>query len=294
MEFRHVRYFITVAEELNFTRAAERLHIAQPPLSRQIQQLEEEIGTSLFARDRRRVQLTPAGQLFLQEARKLVAQLEHALAVVRSETRDHVGIVRVGIAASLGEKLARALAAHEKRFPLVEIAGKDIWSTLQNRALLERTIDVGFLRPPVDRRLISEHLFYEPVRVLVARSNPLAKLKSVHVQQLAGETLLLPERHVSSGIYDKVLEIYRKTSPNPKIVHTQTGPYEEAGTMMVATGKGIFLVSGDGSHRAFSNQVRTVPLNDAGAAFEVRMAWRKGENAPAVLNFLKTIRQVFK
>jgi DNA-binding transcriptional LysR family regulator len=261
MELRHARYFIAVAEELNFTRAAERLHIAQPPLSRQIRQLEEEAGTPLLTRDRRRVVLTPAGQLFLEEARKLVTQADHALEVVRPGKLGDAGIVRVGIAASMGEKLAEVFAEHEKRFPLVEIRCKGIWSTLQNQALVDRTIDVGFLRPPVDRRrLSSEHMFYEPVMVLMAKTNPLAKLRVVRLGQLARETLLLPERSVSSGIYDTVLDIYRRTCSNPTIVQTQTGPYEEAGTMLVATSKGIFLVSGSQDHRWFGSQVVTVPL----------------------------------
>ena len=113
MELRHLRYFIAVAEELNFTRAARRLHIAQPPLSRQIQQLEEEIGAQLLSRDRRRVALTEAGQTFLVEARRLILQAEHAIELVRPSRKAICGLVRVGIGAGLGKEVANVLSHHE-------------------------------------------------------------------------------------------------------------------------------------------------------------------------------------
>src|SRR4051812_8572541 len=140
MEFRHLRYFIAVAEELNFTRAAQRLNIAQPPLSRQIQQLEEEIGAQLLARDRRRVALTDAGQTFLLEARRLVLQAERAIESVRPAQHGAVGVVHVGIGAGLGQRVAQLFNEHAKHFPGVKVECKDILSTLQNEALRDRTI----------------------------------------------------------------------------------------------------------------------------------------------------------
>jgi DNA-binding transcriptional LysR family regulator len=294
MELRHLRYFIAVAEELNFTRASERLHIAQPPLSRQIQQLEEEVGVQLLVRDRRKVVLTPEGRKFLQEARKVIAQAEHALESVRRDKQEQSGIVHVGIATFLAERIAPIIAEHAKRFPNVELQCKDIRSPLQCEALVKRTIDVGFLRPPVDRRqLMYELLFNDPIMVLVAKSNPLSKEKSLSMRQLATQTLMLPERHVSTGIYDKVLKMYRRAGPNAKIVQTQTGPYEDAGTMLVAAGKGIFLASASRSERSFQHQVTAVSLKEPDAFFEVLMAWRRGEKSAVILNLLETARHTF-
>ena len=295
MEFRHLRYFIAVAEELNFTRAAERLHIAQPPLSRQIQQLEEEIGVQLFTRTRKSVVLTNAGQTFLLEARKLLSQAERALETIRPSKSRESGTVRVGIAAGLGEKIAAVFTDFGGRFPLISIQCNDILSSFQNEALRNRVIDVGFLRPPVDPRVLtSEHLFNEPILVLVSRSNPLSRRKTLRMADLEHETLLLHDRRVSTGIYDKVLEIYRNAHVNPAIVHTNTGPYEEAGTMLVARNKGIFLVGGAQTHRAFTGEVTTIPLNEKDAFFEVHVAWRRDETAWPVLSFLDAVRAHFK
>jgi DNA-binding transcriptional LysR family regulator len=295
MEFRHLRYFIAVAEELNFTRAAERLQIAQPALSRQIQQLEEEIRVPLFSRNRRQVVLTFAGETFLVEARKLVTEIERALDTVRPAAGCGAAAIRVALAAGVGEKIAPVFREFGIRFPLVDVQCNDILSTLQNEALRDRTIDVGFLRPPADsEHLTSEHLYSEPIMALMSKSNPLAKRKFLRIADLANEPLLLHERRTSTGIYDKILEIYRKASVNPKIVHTRTGPYEEAGTMLVAGGKGIFLVGGGQTHRAFNADVTTVQLSDPDAFFEVHVAWRTGEISLPVLMFIDTARSLFK
>jgi DNA-binding transcriptional LysR family regulator len=291
VEFRHLRYFIAVAEELNFTRAAEKLNVSQPPLSRQIRQLEEEVGVQLFARDHRGVFLTPPGEIFLREARLLIAQMERALDAVRPSAKEEGGVVRVGVAAGLSVTLAPVFAAHEKRFPAVNIQCKDILSGHQSHALRNQVIDIGFMRPPVEPlHLISEFLFQEPIFVLLRRNSPLTKHKTLRLKNIANETLLLQERHFSSGTYDKCLEMFRNASINPKIVQTQTGAHEEAGTMLVAAGKGIFLIPASLAHRCIGKEVTTLPLAEPYAVFEVHMAWRRAEKSPLVLELLKTMR----
>jgi DNA-binding transcriptional LysR family regulator len=256
--------------------------------------LEEEFGVQLLVRDRRRVLLTSAGQTFLTEAKKLMLHADQVREAVIPASRGEHGLIRVGIAAGLGDKVAAVVRAHGSRFPGVELECKDILSTLQNQALLERRIDVGVLRPPANpEHLTSEFLFHEPIHVLLAKTNPLARFKKLRIRQLANETLLLHQRFVSSGIYDKTLDVYSKAGVKPKIVHTPTGPYEEAGTMLVAMGRGIYLVGGT-LQRAFKGEVTSVPIADRGATFEVHMAWRKDEKSASVLNLLDTIRSVFK
>jgi DNA-binding transcriptional LysR family regulator len=117
MELRHVRYFLAVAEHLNFSKAAQQLHIAQPPLSRQIRQLEEELGLELFVRNRHRVQLTKAGHVFLDEARKLVVQAGRATEAARHAQQGESGIVRIGIASGLGSVVGKAVATTAAGFP---------------------------------------------------------------------------------------------------------------------------------------------------------------------------------
>jgi DNA-binding transcriptional LysR family regulator len=291
VEFRHLRYFIAVAEELNFTRAAEKLNVSQPPLSRQIRQLEEEVGVQLFARDHRGVFLTPPGEIFLREARLLIAQVERALEAVRPSPKEEGGIVRVAVAAGLGVTLAPVFAAHEKRFPAVDIQCKDILSGHQSHALRNQVVDIGFMRPPVEPlHLISEFLFQEPIFVLLRKNSPLAKHKTLRLKDIANETLLLQERHFSSGTYDKCLEMFRNASINPKIVQTQSGAHEEAGNMLVAAGKGIFLIPASLAHRCITKEVIALALAEPYAVFEVHMAWRRAEKSPLVMELLKTMR----
>ena len=293
MEFRHLRYFVAVAEELNFSRAARRLHMTQPPLSQQIQQLEEETGVRLFVRNKRHVELTNAGRVFLDEARELIAQSQRAVETARLAQKGESGMVRIGIASGLGERVNQAVAEHQKHFPGIEIQCKDVLSTLQNDALRESKIDIGFLRPPFDwANLKSEVLFEERFFVVLPRDHPLAKRRELRLTDVAHETLLLYDRAVSSGVYDKTLELYRKAGIIPKVVATPTAPYEEAGTMLVTSGKGIYLgVGAVLSHPVSGLKVSAVPLNEPGATIEVHVAWRKDEQSTAVLAFVDSTRR---
>ena len=296
VELRHLRYFIAVAEALNFSRAARKLQIAQPPLSRQIQQLEAELGVKLFVRDRRKVELTDAGRVLMHEARILVSQAMLTMDAVRRADRGQYGLVRVGLGSGLGKKIKRVLVRHAQRFPDVDVQCKDILSTWQNDALLERQIDVGFLRPPVDLlHLVSEPLFEEQFLIFLNKRNPLSRRRRLKLRQLANETLLLYDRNQSIGVFDKTLELYRHAGISPRIVFTSTAPFEEAGAMLVASGKGIYLgVGAVLSDPVSGSEVATVPLDEPEARIEVHMAWRKGENSNAVLAFLDSVRRVFK
>jgi DNA-binding transcriptional LysR family regulator len=296
VELRQLRYFIGVAETLSFTKAGQRLHIAQPALSRQIRQLEEEIGVALFTRTRRKVELTDAGLVFLREARAVIEQAHHAVQVTHLAQRGAYGIVRIGIASGLVSKVSSVMSEHARRFPEVEVPCHDVLSTLQNEALRDRKIDVGFLRPPVDdTHLMSKPLFDEQFLVYLSKSNPLAKHASLRLKQVAHLPLLLYERSLSSGVYDKTLELYEKAGVVPTIVQTGTAAYEEAGTVPVASGKGIFIgVGAVVGHPVFGSGIAAVPLDEPDAKIEVRIAWRKNETSAAVLAFLQSVRRVFK
>lgn len=296
VELRHLRYFIAVAEALNFSRAARKLQIAQPPLSRQIQQLESELGVRLFVRDRRKVELTDAGRVLMHEARILINQALLTIDAVRRADKGEYGLVRVGLGSGLGKKIKRVLVRHAKRFPDVDVRCKDILSTWQNEALLERQIDVGFLRPPVDLlHLVSEPLFEEQFLVYLSKANPLARRRKLRLKQLADEILLLYNRNQSVGVFDKTMELYRRAGISPRIIFTSTAPFEEAGAMLVASGKGIYLgVGAVLSDPMSGSEVATVPLDEPEAKIQVHMAWRRGENSSAVLAFLDSVRSVFK
>jgi DNA-binding transcriptional LysR family regulator len=296
VELRHVRYFLAVAEHLNFSKAAQQLHIAQPPLSRQIQQLEADLGVLLFLRNKRHVELTRAGHVFLDEARKLVVQAGHAAEAARHAQKGESGGVRIGIASGLGGVAGRAVAEYCKRFPAINIECKDVFSTVQNEVLYKREIDVGFLRPPIDHvNLACELLFEEEFVVVLPKTHRLAKRKSLRLKDVADEPLIIFDRTFSSGLYDKILGLYSRQGLTPHFTVAHVEAHEEAGAIMVATGKAIFVGAGAIVTRSVHGiDLASVRLNEAEAKIEVYMAWRKDEESTAVLSFLDSVRRVLR
>ena len=294
MELRHVRYFIAVAEYLNFSKAAQQLHIAQPPLSRQIRQLEEDLGVALFLRNKRSVALTKAGQVFLDEARKLVVQAGHAMEAARHAQKGESGVVRIGIASGLGGVVSKVVFDHRKRLPAIEIECRDVFSSFQNEALRKGEIDIGFLRPPLDQlNLDCELLFEEEFVVVLPRKHKLAKRRSLRLKEIADEPLIIFDRSFSTGLYDKVLGLYSRQGLTPHLTVTHAEAHEEAGAIMVASGKAVFIGAGAIVNRTVSGlDLVSIRLDEPGAKIEVYVAWRKGELSTATLSFLDSARRV--
>lgn len=297
MELRHLRYFIAVAERLSFSRAAEHLHVTVPPLSRAIRELEEEMGVQLFVRDRRRVVLTDAGRVLLLEGKALAAQVARIPRTVTLAQKGGAGFVRVGVGLHLAERLSPAFLAHAKSFPGIEIQCRDIFSALQNKALIEEEIDVGFLRPHVDPvHLTSEPLFRERFVVLISKTNRLAKRKALRAADLATRPLFVHSRSVSSGLHDEILRLYERTGTTPEIVQLPP-PMPHGGVLrfLLASRDGVFLVPDEiESYPASKSGMVAVPLDEPSATVEVRMAWRKNETSSAVLSFLDSMRSFFR
>jgi DNA-binding transcriptional LysR family regulator len=138
-------------------------------------------------------------------------------------------------------------------------------------------------------------LFEEPFCVYIRKSHPLARRRKLRLVDVKDEALLLYDRNVSRGVYDKTLELYREAGLTPRIIRTQTAPYDEAGAVLVASGKGIYL--GVGAVRAkpgTSNEVVMVPLDEPNAKVYAHVVWRKGETSGVVLAFLETVKRVFR
>jgi DNA-binding transcriptional LysR family regulator len=298
MELRQLRYFIAVAEDLSFSKAARRLHVTVPPLSRQIRQLEEEFDVRLFVRDRRHVALTDAGQLLLREARVLVDQTARVSDSVRMAKCGAVGRVRIGIGPGLGERVSATLIEHSKKFPAVELKCRDIFSNAQYRALAEREIDVGFARPCVDSgKLCSEMLFEEKMVVHISKANPLSRRKSLRLKDLADEPLLLFDRETATGLHDKTLELYAAAGVTPKIVSVpgELAPNNDVQAMLITCRKGILIVPDEIACRpAAGSEVAVVLLDEPGAVAEVHVVWRKNESSRTVHAFVDTVRCVFR
>ena len=288
MELRHLRYFITVAEELNFTKAARRLEVGQPVLSRQIHDLEREIGVQLFDRNSSRVFLTDAGNSFLSEARVVLQHAAQAVEAAKQVQAGAAGTLRVAIGKGLGDVVSRIINGYLRLFPGVEVDVKNIASGFQSEAFDDRRIDVGFMRPPLTNpQLTSSLLFEEGFSVVLPKSSPLAKRRHVRLKDLAQENVLMIDRNISPGFNEKMLELFRNEGIAPKIIPTETMPYDEAGAILVESGKGIYLAVGEGPYYpSFADRLVALPLDERSAVMPVHIVWRKDEKAKSTLEFV--------
>jgi len=283
--------FIVVAEELNFRKAAQRLNLTQPPLSRQVRLLEEALGVALFVRTRHSVYLTSTGHLLLEQARTLLAQAGQVEEIVRQRGVGDCGSIVIGVSMNLAESIHCVGIEHIKRYPKINLKYREMSSTPQNEALRKCEIDVGFLRPPVNHAyVVSEPLFSQPFLVILPKTHRCAGYKKIKLAQLADENLFLFPRKNAKGLYDKVLAMYRNAGITPKIVQTTLSP-QNAGSMYVATGHGIYIISSKSI--MLDKDLAVVQLDEPEATMEVHVAWRKGEQSPHILHFIDTARRVF-
>jgi DNA-binding transcriptional LysR family regulator len=292
MELHHFRYFVAVAENLSFTKAAKQLKMAQPPLSRQISSLEKELGVQLFERRSGKVFLTDPGFRFLNGARLVLEQAASAVAIARQAENGELGTIRVGLGKGLGDVVSLVINQHMRMFPNIEIDVGDVISGHQMERLISRKIDVGFLHgSATSSEITSEKLFNERLSVLLPKSNPLARRTSLRLKDLSAETFLLIERPASPTVHELTLALLRDARLNPKIIPTETTCYDDAGAMMVASGRGIYVAVGKNPcHPSFADQLIALPLSDPSAFIEVHMSWRKSDSSATILNFINTSR----
>ena len=295
MDFRHVHAFIAIAEDLSLRKAARRLGISQPALSRQVQQLEQELGLTLFVRHPGGIELTHHGTLMLDQARRLSEAATEFADHVRTAESHKRGSLRLGIGWGLWNTVHRILIHHSARTPGVAVTGADIVSSAQVEALRHRRIDVGLARPPLDtREMRCETLFTEGIVAVLPAGHPLAGRADVCLADLQGERLLLHDRALAPGIYDKIFELYAAAGMTPHIVPTSASPASASGMIQVASGKGIYI--GLGSLRSFADApgIVMVPLDAPGASLPVCLVWRASESSAVVLQFIESVRDLFQ
>jgi len=295
MEVRHIQAFIAVAEELSLRRAGRRLGVSQASISRQVQQLEHELGLTLFLRRRDGIELTHQGTLMLDQAMRLASAAAEFADHMKTVEAHRRGVVRLGIGWGLWDAVNRIRARHEARANGVAMLGNDMVSWNQVEALRQRRIDVGLLRLPCDtRELQCAALYNECVVAILPASHPLAGRSSVKLAELAHERLLLHDRDHAPIIYDKIFELYSAAGVTPHIVATTASPASPGGMINVASGKGIYL--GLGSLMTSMKDaagIAVVRLEDPRAALQVCIVWRMSETSPAVLDFVEAAREAF-
>lgn len=292
-DIRQLRRFIAIANEKSFRRAAARLHVTQPPLSHSIRKLEDEIGTPLFVRDRRHVELTKAGVVFLERAKLLVSQLDDAVATTRAVAGGLSGQIRIGFfPTSTYDVLPRILRAFRKKHPEIGLRFSELTTPQQPEALHDNRIDVGlFLAPFAEMSGLAQEIFHkEPLVVALPEDHALTRRARIGLVELKDEPFIFIPPRWGTGYHAQVSHAFTQAGFAPRVVEE----VEHLHTMVSLVGAGMGVAVGAASLRHF--QPPGVAFRDfkpsSKLSIEFGLAWRRNDESPAVVNFRATARKI--
>lgn len=295
MEIRLLRYFQAIAEELSFSRASRRLHVAQPALSRALKELEQEVGAQLLDRNRRKVSLTPAGAVLLHETGVLLERLDESLRRVRRTAAGEEGELRLGyIGPPTQPFLGRLLHEYRKRYPKVSVHLEERTPERVWEMVVKSRLSVGLTRPVISHNasgLQTLLLRNEPLCAIVPSKHPLAKKSTVSWDALANEPLIILARREGVSLHDEVLAGCRKAGFTPRIAHNPSLigtvlSYVEAGAGIgIATESVILNPQSSALKRVSLKPEQTVPLV---------MVWSQDEDEPPVRAFRELVKEWLK
>lgn len=273
MDLRQLRYFVTVAEDLNFSRAALRLHMSQPPLSHQIKALEDELGVVLLERNRREVKLTPAGRIFLADSRALLDQAQVATQRVRQSDAGQAGTLRVAMAPSaIDQVLPIFMTGMRAHLALVQVVLVDMGSEEQVRSLAQDRLDLGFVHARVVAKALARQPIYsEGLAVVLPCQHPLAMQAEIDLRDLAEEIMVSFSREQRSALFDALVAACMQAGFSPRLLHVARHPVSMF--QMVRQGLGVCIVpesfaamAGEGLH------VRRLP--SSAGRIQIDAVWR--------------------
>lgn len=290
-ELRHLRYFVAVAEELHFGRAAERLHMSQPPLSMQIQALERSLGVQLLVRTQRQVSLTRAGEAFLRESRQILSRLEAAGRLARRVSRGEVGELAVGFVSSADYNvLPPLLREFRQRAPEVRLTLHESTTDRQLESLVQGRLDVGFVLPPVeDPRIAYRALHREPLLAALPSAHALARRRGpVPMARLADQPFILFPRELAPGLYDDIVSFCRSAGFSPRV--EQEAVQMQTIVSLVSADMGVALIPASLVHLGRTG-VTYKPLREAAPLTEIGIAWRRDDPLATLHLFLATARR---
>lgn len=291
MELRHLRYFVAVAEDLNFSRAAERLLVAQPALSTQIAQLEAELGLVLLDRNRRSVRLTLAGRAFLEDARELLRGAEAAVQRARRVARGEQGQLSIAFfSAPTMIFLPELVRQYRAMFPAVSLRLLELTPERQLPALVAGEVDLGFTRPipPGYPQILTQTLFEERLLVVLPETHRWAGRSFLKLEQLMGEDFVLLERGEASSLYDQVISACQAAGFSPRIPHSPN--LMATVVTLVAAEQGISLVP-EGVQNLRRQGLRYVPLRPAAPPVPLMMSWPAQAESPACASFRQLVQE---
>jgi DNA-binding transcriptional LysR family regulator len=288
----HLRCFVAVAEELHFGRAAERLGMAQPPLSQRIRRLEREFGVRLFDRSSRKVELTAPGRLLLDEARDIIARVDRAYSVAERARRGEAGTVRAGLPSDLGGRVVAALiAAFRERRPDLRLDLRETGTAEQIRALADGALDAGVVRHPCDSRDLGlGPLLHQPLGVLLP-AGAAGPAEAVRLADLGDRDLVLPPREEAPGAHDVLLAICRRHGYAPAAVHEARHPQFALGLVLAGTAVALAPRTAD------TAGVTWRPLAGEPLGWRTSCVWRRArdpEHARAIADFTAVATAVLR
>jgi DNA-binding transcriptional LysR family regulator len=291
MELRHLRYFVAVAEELHFRRAAERLHIAQPPLSQQILAFELELKVKLFNRTKRKVELTEAGVLLLDQARNILFLSDRAVLTAQRSARGEIGHLAIGLSPTADLiVLPRILPEFRKRFPAIDLTLYGLSAKDQIAAIHDNRLQVGLVRLPTDdKQLAFETLMREPLIAVLPEGHHLTSYQRIPINVMAGEPHILFPRRNAPGYYDIIVMLYREAGSSLKV--TQEVDTIQTTLSLVAAGLGVSI------QPASVRQLGRVgvvyrPLRGRVPHVEIGAVYRHDDRSEALQNFLTVARSI--
>ncbi|GLQ99697.1 LysR family transcriptional regulator [Dyella mobilis] len=297
-DFRQLRYFIAVAEELSFTRAAQRLHISQPPLSQQIQALEQDLGIRLLDRDKRNVTLTEPGRLFLEQARQILAMADDARIRVTEAAAGFSGQLRLAytVSVSFHPALPQTLLLLGQRAPNIRLWLSEMYTEPQFAAVRSGQIDVGFVRDVPSheddaRALRLDIIDREPLLLALPSGHRLADRPSLELGEVAGEPFVIQPRELAATLYDRLVRLASKAGFHPVV--RQQAQQINGLLALVAAGIGLALIPASMQVVKLAG-VSYVPLVDPDAYLLLAVASRTENPAPVVLQFLETVTDAKK
>jgi DNA-binding transcriptional LysR family regulator len=293
IEVRHLRYFIAVAEELHFGRAALRLHIAQPPLSQQIRRLEDMLGHALFLRTSREVRLTSAGEELLERARHTLRKMEADVSAVKKIGRGEAGTLTVGfIGSGMLTALPKMLGRYRRRYPQVDLQLRELYTAALIDALRNGTVDVGFMRDAgAVEGLKVETLLAEPFVVVLPRKHPLAEQKTVAVKSLQHEPFVLFARSYGSVAWKKTIDVCHAHGFTPRVV--QEAPQWLTIMTLVGAGLGVTIAPACVKQLSVPDTVCR-NLRPQTELTHLELAYRVDEARPIAKEFSEMARRTFR
>lgn len=291
MEFRHLRYFLAVAETLHFTRAAEKLNIGQPPLSQQIQSLEEELGVMLFNRTRRKVALTEAGEHFVIKAREILRISGELPGELQAIAQGKTGELRIGFTTTglLVDELSEPLKAFRRQFPEVRITLSEMYSQQQFSAMLNDNIDVGYVRvtPGTARDGLNIRVIRrDQLCVVLPDDHPKAACETLTIIDVKDEPFIFYPDTAGASVPDKVRRMCQKSGFTPHVAQEAAEVLTHIG--LVGAGMGVSVLPKP-IDQLKPKGVKFVPLAEDDAELCMALVTREGETNPRTLNFLQLL-----